>query len=52
MIKIISKLKIPVIDIKTESSLEDIFLDIISERVKGELNSIKAIYINSKWQEH
>ena len=38
VIKIISKLKIPVIDIKTEeSSLEDIFLDIISERVKGEL---------------
>ena len=38
VIKIISKLKIPVIDIKTEeSSLEDIFLDIISERAKGEL---------------
>ena len=38
VIKIISKLKIPVIDINTEeSSLEDIFLDIISERVKGEL---------------
>ena len=38
VIKIISKLKIPVIDIKTEeSSLEDIFLDIISERLKGEL---------------
>ena len=37
IIKVISKLEIPIIDIKTEeSSLEDIFLDIINEKMKSE----------------
>ena len=37
IIKVISELEIPIIDIKTEeSSLEDIFLDIIDEKVKSE----------------
>ena len=35
--KVISELEIPIIDIKTEeSSLEDIFLDIINEKMKSE----------------
>ena len=37
IIKVISELEIPIIDIKTEeSSLEDIFLDIINEKMKSE----------------
>ena len=37
IIKVISELEIPIIDIKTEeSSLEDIFLDIIDEKMKSE----------------
>jgi len=37
IVKVISELGIPIIDIKTEeSSLEDIFLDIIDEKVKSE----------------
>ena len=37
IIKVISELGIPIIDIKTEeSSLEDIFLDIINEKMKSE----------------
>jgi len=37
IVKVISELEIPIIDIKTEeSSLEDIFLDIIDEKVKSE----------------
>ena len=37
IMKVISKLEIPIIDIKTEeSSLEDIFLDIINEKMKSE----------------
>ena len=37
IVKVISELEIPIIDIKTEeSSLEDIFLDIIEEKVKSE----------------
>ena len=37
IMKVISELEIPIIDIKTEeSSLEDIFLDIIDEKVKSE----------------
>ena len=37
LIKVISELEIPIIDIKTEeSSLEDIFLDIINEKMKSE----------------
>ena len=37
IVKVISELEIPIIDIKTEeSSLEDIFLDIISEKMKSE----------------
>ena len=37
IIKVISELEIPIIDIKTEeSSLEDIFLDIIDEKIKSE----------------
>ena len=37
IMKVISELKIPIIDIKTEeSSLEDIFLDIINEKMKSE----------------
>ena len=37
IMKVISELEIPIIDIKTEeSSLEDIFLDIINEKMKSE----------------
>ena len=37
IVKVISELGIPIIDIKTEeSSLEDIFLDIINEKMKSE----------------
>ncbi len=37
IMKVISELEIPIIDIKTEeSSLEDIFLDIIDEKMKSE----------------
>ena len=37
IVKVISELEIPIIDIKTEeSSLEDIFLDIINEKMKSE----------------
>ena len=37
IIKVISELEIPIIDIKTgESSLEDIFLDIFNEKMKSE----------------
>ena len=37
IMKVISELEIPIIDIKTEeSSLEDIFLDIINEKMKNE----------------
>ena len=37
IMKVISELEIPIIDIKTEeSSLEDIFLDIIDEKIKSE----------------
>jgi len=37
IMKVISELEVPIIDIKTEeSSLEDIFLDIINEKMKSE----------------